>query len=206
MSERDERDGRGSPAPVGRPHGALPPAEAPEPAVRPTVERARALADGSERSLDPRHVIVTRIGSAIGAGILAVLVLVASGVLMGVGPMPSPFNGMVAGALAIVAVLRLFFAWFWPPVAHRHASWRLDGDGIRIRRGVFWRHEVLVPRSRVQHTDVSRGPLERSFDLATLVVFTAGTEHSRVDLEGLAQEDAFAARDYLLDETGHHGR
>ena len=55
-----------------------------------------------------------------------------------------------------------------------------------------------MPRSRVQHTDVSRGPLERAYDLATLVIYTAGTEHSRVALSGLAERDAYPIRDWLI--------
>ena len=42
-----------------------------------------------------------------------------------------------------------------------------------------------VPRSRVQHTDVSQGPLERNHGLGTLVVYTAGTDHAKVELGGL---------------------
>ena len=175
--------------------------EAPSP-----IEPVRTLADGTERSLDPRDIVLARITSGIGAGVFAVLVLVGSGVLLGLHPMPSPLNGIVTGALGTFVLLRLAAAWFWPPIRYRHASWRLDREGLRIRRGVLWRSEILVPRSRVQHTDVSRGPLERSFGLATLVVYTAGTEHSRVTLDGLAEEDAFAARDCLLEDDGGHGR
>jgi membrane protein YdbS with pleckstrin-like domain len=63
---------------------------------------------------------------------------------------------------------------------------------------VFWRTVVNVPRSRVQHTDVSQGPLERRFGLGALVVYTAGTDHARIDLGGLAYETAIALRDHLL--------
>jgi hypothetical protein len=74
----------------------------------------------------------------------------------------------------------------------------VEADGLQIRRGVFWRTVIDVPRSRVQHTDVSQGPLERRFGLGALVVYTAGTDHSRVDLRGLSHDTAFAIRDHLL--------
>ena len=54
-----------------------------------------------------------------------------------------------------------------------------------------------MPRSRVQHTDVSQGPLERHYGLGTLVVYTAGTDHARVSLPGLAHEVAIQLRDDL---------
>ena len=61
----------------------------------------------------------------------------------------------------------------------------LDERGIEIRRGVWWRHVVHVPRSRVQHTDVNQGPIERTYGLAHLIIHTAGTISASVALEGL---------------------
>ena len=63
---------------------------------------------------------------------------------------------------------------------------------------------VLVPRSRVQHLDVERGPLERQFALATLVVHTAGTQTAALRLSGLDDHDAVALRDALIPDATQH--
>ena len=73
----------------------------------------------------------------------------------------------------------------WPAIDYSHTSYRVDDEGIEIRRGVWWRTVTNVPRSRVQHTDVSQGPFERNHGLGTLVVYTAGTDHAKVELGGL---------------------
>jgi hypothetical protein len=78
----------------------------------------------------------------------------------------------------------------------------LTADLLEIRRGVWWRSVVTVPLSRVQHTDVNQGPLQRRFDLSTLVVHTAGTQHATVKLEGLGKEVAESVRDELLKQRG----
>ena len=88
-----------------------------------------------------------------------------------------------------------------PAVDHDHRSYRIDEGGIEIRRGVWGRNVIHVPRSRLQHTDVSQGPVERGFGLATLHVFTAGTNYSEVALGGLAYETAMTIRDHLLTGT-----
>ena len=75
---------------------------------------------------------------------------------------------------------------------------RLDADGLEYEHGWLWRHHISVPRSRIQHTDVTQGPYERRFGLATLVVYTAGTEHASIPIEGLSHETALAFRDALL--------
>ena len=78
---------------------------------------------------------------------------------------------------------------------------RLDRHGLEIHRGVWWRSRIRVPRSRVQHTDVHQGPLDRRWGLADLTVFTAGTEAAAIRLPGLPAERALALRDALL--QGH---
>ena len=121
-------------------------------------------------------------------------------------PMAGP--GMVAGFV----LAGVFDFWFAPPVLaligaglgawvgykhYRSTFWRLDGDGLAIRRGRLWQRETRVPATRVQHLDLKRGPLQRRRHLATLVVHTAGTRHSAVTLPHLDADDAERLRDRL---------
>lgn len=79
----------------------------------------------------------------------------------------------------------------------RHTRWRLDASGFALRRGHMWQTETRVPQSRVQHLDLQRGPLQRLYHLATLVIHTAGTRNSAVSLSGLDAGDAERLRDIL---------
>lgn len=79
----------------------------------------------------------------------------------------------------------------------RHTRWRLDASGFGLRRGHLWQTETRVPQSRVQHLDLQRGPLQRHYQLATLVIHTAGTRNSAVSLSGLDADDAERLRDIL---------
>lgn len=170
-----------------------------EPAAPAPAAAPPSIADGVERSLDPRVVMVDRIVgwivsaviSSTGLGSILVLLLVADNI-------PGWLRvGFVLLWVAITATLAWFAHW-WPGLVHRHASYRVDEKGIGIRKGVFWRHVIRVPRSRVQHTDVSQGPLERAHGLGTLVIYTAGTDHARVNLSGLDHGTALRIRDHLL--------
>jgi membrane protein YdbS with pleckstrin-like domain len=128
--------------------------------------------------------------SAISVVALLILLVVADGLA------PWVRFGLVGAWLAAMACL----AWFvqvWPARVYAHTRYRLDEDGLQIARGVYWRSVTHVPRSRVQHTDVSQGPLERRYGLGTLVVYTAGTDHAMVGLPGLAHETALQLRDDL---------
>ncbi len=98
---------------------------------------------------------------------------------------------------AAIATLAGLGAWF----GHRRwraVAWNLDDLGLRVRRGVCWQTEVLVPRTRVQHLDLERGPIERNFGLASLIVHTAGTRTHALRLSGLAENDAAELRNALI--------
>ena len=155
------------------------------------------IADGTSRRLDPRWITVQRIGGSIFIAILAfgsfVVVMsiwVASGRLA-LGLLLEPLWLLLIGALGW-HLLR------WPAIAYHHTSYRVDDDGLELQRGVYWRTITTVPRSRIQHTDVSQGPLERRYGLGTLVVYTAGTQHSQVSLSGLEFTVAQRIRVHLL--------
>ena len=83
-------------------------------------------------------------------------------------------------------------------------TWKLDERGLQVRRGLVWRSELLVPRARVQHLDLERGPIERRHGLATLVVHTAGTRLYALRQSGFLDADAVALRDALLPEAEPH--
>lgn len=110
----------------------------------------------------------------------------------------------IAITLALALLSAALGAWFNRRRARR-VRYALLGDGLRIRRGLCFWHEIVLPRSRVQHLDIERGPIERNLGLATLVIHTAGTRMNAVRLAGLKEQRALALRDALLpNETGAH--
>lgn len=162
-----------------------------------SADRPTVTAGVEEQSLDPRVIRLWRTRGLVGAG-----VLVASGVVtiaLMVWLDASRTSLMIAGA--IFGTLTLLLAWKamnWPPVKYRWASYRVSADGVLIRRGVYWRSVIHVPRSRIQHTDVSQGPVARRYGLATLVMHTAGTSNAEIKLMGLDAALAYQIRDSLL--------
>ncbi len=159
------------------------------------------LPDGFER-LDPRYVHVQQIAGLITAGIVAAVALLGLGSLGLAAGVSWMVAGFGVGAWLAGSALLAWWLWIWPRRAYAHASYRLDPEGLEIRRGVVWRRVINVPHTRVQHTDVSQGPIERSHGLSTLIVHTAGTEHAQVALPGLSREVALALRDQLLPRDG----
>lgn len=97
----------------------------------------------------------------------------------------------------LVALIAAALTWFWPAAAYRHLRFGVDATGVVIQRGVFFRSHIALPRERIQHSDVSQGPLQRRHGVATLKFYTAGSQHTKIELPGLAHEDAVELRDAL---------
>jgi membrane protein YdbS with pleckstrin-like domain len=143
-----------------------------------------------------------RLSAVLGGLALAVAIAVPSSLLMVFrGEMQA---GTWLGLLAGLALLLAGTAWLLAGARWRRTHWRLDHDGLTIRRGLIWRSETLVPRSRVQHVDLGHGPLDRHFGLAGLKIYTAGTRLAAVTLEGLERARAEALRDALVVQDEDH--
>ncbi len=124
--------------------------------------------------------------------------LIALGVFLLVESRSVVMVGLLAVLWPVGIASLAWYSYRFPELEYRHTSYTVDDHGMQIQRGVYWRTLTDVPRSRVQHTDVRQGPLERRYGLATLIIYTAGTAYARVELPGLAHADALQIRDQLL--------
>lgn len=68
---------------------------------------------------------------------------------------------------AVISVPRVRWA------IHR---WEATDSAVYSRSGLFWEEWRAAPLSRVQTVDKTRGPLQRLFGLATVVVTTASSK------------------------------
>jgi membrane protein YdbS with pleckstrin-like domain len=145
--------------------------------------------------LDPRVVHYWRVHSLISSMVL--LLLAAVGGLVAALRLPAAIPLVVAAWLGLLAVRIWLLAWY-PPKAYGAWGYRLNNKVLETRHGVWFRTLTLLPLSRLQHVDLQRGPLERAFGLASLTLFTAGTQHASIALPGLDAEEAARLRDQLV--------
>jgi membrane protein YdbS with pleckstrin-like domain len=166
--------------------------EAAEPA---TVEPS--LADGEEHHVDPKTVKVDRIIGLSVVLAISMVPLILFTIGWGVGGIPGQVYLGILGVWLLLLVSFLLLAYRWPAARHRKLRYLVEEDGLRIRRGVFWRKVIWIPITRVQHTDVSQGPVQRKFGIGTLTVHTAGTAGASISLAGLEHGIASRLSDHL---------
>lgn len=99
---------------------------------------------------------------------------------------------VVAAAAVAIALVRAVM------VVRSVRSWGYAerDDDLLVRHGLFMRKLSIVPYARMQFVDVTVGPLERMFGLATVTMHTAAAA-SDAQVPGLPAAEAARLRDRL---------
>jgi uncharacterized protein len=86
----------------------------------------------------------------------------------------------------------------WLVLRGRYRSWGYleRQDDLVVRHGLLFRQVTVVPYGRMQFIDVSAGPIDRLFGLATVQLHTAAAA-SDARIPGLQQSEADRLRDRL---------
>lgn len=145
----------------------------------------------SMTQLDRGYILVLRLTAFIWAVILSIPIFIADAAMANEGII-QPF--VISAPISLLFLLMIFLL-----PRRRYNRWGYDmSEGqIQIIRGYLFYTDTIVPFNRVQHIDVSQGPIERLFGLSSLVLHTAGTHNSTVVLPGLRRETAEDMRDSI---------
>ena len=89
-------------------------------------------------------------------------------------PAPVPLlRWLVPAAVLVYAVVAIGIR---PWVRFRVHRWEVTGDAVHTLTGWLTRTWTLVPISRIQTVDVTRGVLQQLFGLSTVAVMTASSQ------------------------------
>jgi len=157
------------------------------------METGTAAQDGAAREpvwtgLPPGLLKMRRLLLVVWLGLLTVVL----GVLLNL------FAGPAWAAFALLPLALM--AWGWVLLGRNWRSWRYAerADDLLITRGVLWHHETIVPYGRMQLVEVTSGPVERHFGLASVQLHTAAAA-TDATIPGLVPAEAERLRDRLTE-------
>ncbi|HEX9806745.1 MAG TPA: PH domain-containing protein [Alteraurantiacibacter sp.] len=153
----------------------------------PEREQEPEQGEGPLTPLHPNHVKALRVGA-----FLLVLPFLIGSLVVEVSRLLPP--AAIAGPVWVLAGWMVIGL---PWRRYKARGYRMGADRLQVVRGLLFHKDTIVPFGRVQHIDVEKGPVERYYSLATLVLHTAGTHNASVTLPGLAEEDALAMREAI---------
>lgn len=137
--------------------------------------------------LSPRFVSASRLGVVVGYGIPTLALTVAAAVL-------APW--WVAVLVAALGVALGVWRWLRQPALWRARGYTERGQELWIRRGIWFRRFTVVPYGRMQVVDVTAGPIDRLFRLASVKLVTASAE-TDAQIPGLDPTEAARLRERL---------
>jgi membrane protein YdbS with pleckstrin-like domain len=163
------------------------PAQVPEP-VPPVGARLDLPEAGEWKRVSPKYVMVEIVGTLV---FLVIVGAVAGALWLLLDQVWAAWVGAL-----IIAVVLISLA--FEPRRVRSIGYQLRADDLLFRRGIMYQRFVSVPYGRMQLVDITRGPVARMLGLADLKFVTAAASSS-VAIPGLAEADADALRDRLVE-------
>jgi membrane protein YdbS with pleckstrin-like domain len=158
----------------------------PESTVGPTDALEPWPATVDWRPVSARLIWIKEIQLAIEVVAILAACALAAAFFGGALPWLTAIAAVVLGVARAVLVVRSVRSWGY---AERH-------EDLLVRHGLLVRRLSIVPYGRMQFVDVTAGPLERAFGLATVTLHTAAA-HSDATVPGLPGPEAARLRDRL---------
>lgn len=160
-----------------------------------SLPRAKALTLKRLPEAYRREIIAQ---SIITLGVLILLSLIPQ-VIPGIEAQPRLLLLLVPAAILIIggAISLLML------IRYKHKGYAMRTHDIVFQSGLFWRKTTVLPFNRIQHAEVTHGPLQRRFGLATLKFFTAGGANVDLNIDGLEASEAEALREDILHRSAN---
>lgn len=150
--------------------------------------------------IHPSYKKVIRWEWMIGWGITWLMAAIC---LFFINALHTPFRvAIIAGPLLLLG----FFSLWVRLQSFKRKAYAVREKDLIYRSGWIVQRLSVCPFSRIQHCSVSAGPFERKLGLASLAVYTAGSQGSDITIPGLTETDAFALRDFIMKKTSHDGQ
>jgi len=94
-----------------------------------------------------------------------------------------------------IAVLRFVYSVIiFPALSYKQWRYEVRGTEIEFQQGLFIVERTLVPMVRVQHVDISQGPIMKKYGLSSIGISTAATVH---EIPALENQEAEELRHYI---------
>jgi len=77
-------------------------------------------------------------------------------------------------ALSIIVLLQLINTLLYPTLEYKQWSYEIDEDKVEFSQGIYIVKRTLIPTVRIQHLNISQGPINRPLGLANVNITTGG--------------------------------
>lgn len=130
--------------------------------------------DKPSEKLHPSALKAFRVRGLIGFSIF-MLVAIGLGVTKIVESRFPLWPSLSGFGLSIIVLI--VFVIVMPRLRMKYWAYEIKDHEIDIQHGIIVIKRILIPMNRVQHVDLSYGPILKKFKLASIMITTAGSNH-----------------------------
>jgi membrane protein YdbS with pleckstrin-like domain len=105
--------------------------------------------------------------------------------------------GLAAGGWLLITILSYLFM----RLSFKRTAYAMREKDVLYRTGWIIRRMQVCPFNRIQHCSVHAGPLERRYGLASISLFTAGSDGSDIKIAGLTDAMAASIREFIMQKV-----
>jgi membrane protein YdbS with pleckstrin-like domain len=141
--------------------------------------------------IHPSYLKVLRWEWLIMSAILGILVAI---LLYFIEPLRQAlWISLIVGGWILIAA-----AWYWlQEKSFRTKAYAIREKDVIYRSGWIIESTHTCPFNRIQHSAVTIGPLEKRFGLASLVLYTAGSNEADLRIRGLQEATAWTLKEWI---------
>ena len=103
-------------------------------------------------------------------------------------------TGAVLLVLAAVCVITI------PRIRYERYRYIIDSANIKVREGIFWIKETIIPMERLHKLQVSQGPIDRMFRLSSVRV----NDQYRIEFEEHVRDSEIVATICNITDLSNH--
>ena len=146
------------------------------------------------KPIERTYLTVIRIEWAISSSILLLISIV---LVFSIRSLQHPkWVGLISAGWLLLTIGYLIFQ----SKSFARKAYALRDKDIISRSGWIVQRIRTCPFNRIQHSSVSTGFLERKYGLATLILYTAGTDDADIQISGLKEADAYAIKEWITQQ------
>ncbi|MFA9398037.1 MAG: PH domain-containing protein [Clostridiaceae bacterium] len=89
----------------------------------------------------------------------------------------------------IAGMSSFLFIFIHPFIEYKQWSYKITEERVVYNHGIYYKKKSIIPISRIQHLDISQGPIQKIFKLSSVKIYTAGMAHEIVAISTSKAEE-----------------
>lgn len=99
------------------------------------------------------------------------------------------YHWAVSLVIGIIVLLQLLNTFLYPEIEYKQWKYLINNEKFEFIEGIYFIKHTVVPIERIQHINITEGPINRRLNLANITINTAGGSFDIPNLEKTKAEE-----------------